>query len=126
MSSDLIDRSALVRLLEILGNDPAELEDLLADYNEDAPELARRIRDAAESGETDALRIAAHSLKANARDFGALHLSELCTGLEQDCIEGRTDNSKEAAVRIAQAESDAREALAQIDFAALDGASGTG
>ena len=112
MDSTQIDRSALKRLLAVLGNDPAELEDLLTDYCEDAPDLARRISDAAGSGDMDALRIAAHTLKSNAHDFGARHLSALCADLERACISGVPADPKASAEQIVGAEKAAREAVA--------------
>lgn len=77
-----IDRAALRRLLAVVGNDPDELGELIDDYIEDAPDLACRMADAAANGDRDAFRIAAHTLKSNARDFGAIRLSELCSAAE--------------------------------------------
>lgn len=114
MGEQLIDHAALKRLLELLGSDPAELADLLDDYNEDAPDLAHRIRDAAEHSDLDALRIAAHTLKSNARDFGALRLSALCAELEQACTTGSLEDPRTAAKEISLAEEQARQALAMI------------
>lgn len=120
MDEQTIDRDALKRLLELLGSDPAELRDLLDDYNEDAPELARRIMEAAEGGDLEALRIAAHTLKSNARDFGALRLSALCAELELACASGNPTDPGGAAEEISRAEEQARRALAEIR---LDGLS---
>jgi HPt (histidine-containing phosphotransfer) domain-containing protein len=114
MDGEAIDRDALKRLLELLGSDPAELGDLLDDYNEDAPALARRIMDAAEHGDLDALRIAAHTLKSNARDFGALRLSALCAELERASASGNPTDPRRAAEEISRAEEEARRALAEI------------
>lgn len=114
MDGQPIDRGTLKRLLELLGSDPAELADLLDDYNEDAPDLARRILDAAEHGDLEALRIAAHTLKSNARDFGALRLSALCAELEHACATGSSIDPRRAAEEIFRVEEEARRALAEI------------
>lgn len=114
MEEQPIDRDALKRLLELLGGDPAELADLLDDYNEDAPDLARRILAAAEHGDHEALRIATHTLKSNARDFGALRLSTLCAELEHACAADALTDPGCAAEEIFRAEEEARRALAEI------------
>ncbi|MFD1196503.1 Hpt domain-containing protein [Seohaeicola saemankumensis] len=121
MSTSEIDHSSLKRLLDVLGNDTAELQDLLQDYIEDAPDLARRITEAAAQGDRTALRIAAHTLKSNARDFGATRLAELCAGLEKACVEGRPEDPEGYADRIRQAEQAARLALLDVSLDDLDG-----
>ncbi len=40
------------------------------------------MRQAAQSGDAPALRLAAHSLKSNSADFGAMALNALCKQLE--------------------------------------------
>lgn len=115
-----IDHDALRRLLDILGDDPDELADLMSDYLLDAPELVRRMMKAAESGDHDTYRIAAHTLKSNARDFGALHLSELCAAAEAAVASRMTPVELAAlAHQISDAERGARERLSEIDPAAL-------
>ena len=111
MSDDIIDRSALRALLELIGGDPEDLRDLLEDYRTQAPELASRITAAARSNDLDALRIAAHTLKSNARDFGAMRLSALCAELEQDCRSGTLADPLSRAEAISSEEAAAREAL---------------
>lgn len=114
MSDDIIDRAALRRLLDVIGGDPADLNGLLEDYRSAAPELASQIGSAAASGDLDALRIAAHSLKSNARDFGAMRLSILCDDLERDCRNGAVSDPLAAASAIASAEAAARQVLCHI------------
>lgn len=114
MSNDIIDRSALRRLLELIGGDPADLQDLLEDYRSQAPELASRISAAARSNDMDALRIAAHTLKSNARDFGAMRLSALCADLERDCRSGTIADPLARAEAIRSEEAAAREALSGV------------
>jgi len=109
-----IDREALGRLLRILGDDVAELEDLRNDYMEDAPALARRISEAVSQGDWYALKIAAHTLKSNARDFGASRLADLCNTLEHACDEGRPEDPQGIAECIRREEEAAREALSKI------------
>ncbi|SDD54735.1 Hpt domain-containing protein [Ruegeria marina] len=116
-----IDLAALKRLLEVVGGDVEELEDLRNDYFEDAPELVRRILDAAGRADLTALKIAAHTLKSNARDFGAARLAELCAVLERTCLEGGPEDPVGLARRIRDEEDLARRALAGLNLGDLEG-----
>ena len=114
MNDGAIDRSVLRRLLELIGGDPEDLRDLLRDYQDQAPELASRIGAAARSNDLDALRIAAHTLKSNARDFGAMRLSVMCEALEQECRSGAVTDPVSKADAIASEEAAARQALGNV------------
>ena len=121
MESGDIDPTALKRLLEVVGGDLEELEDLRNDYLEDAPDLAQRLLDAASRGDLTALRIAAHTLKSIARDFGAARLAELCATLEKACIEGGPEDPLGLAKRIRDEEDSARRALSGLNLGDLEG-----
>lgn len=114
MTDDIIDRAAIRRLREVVGGDPEDLEELLEDYRSDAPELARRISQAAAAGDLDALRIAAHTLKSNAREFGAVRLSRICEVLEHQCRAGSPADPGATADAIVAEEQAARRALDAI------------
>lgn len=114
MNEDGIELSALRRLLELIGGDPEDLRDLLRDYQNEAPELASRIIAAAHAGNLDALRIAAHTLKSNSRDFGAMRLSAMCKELEQECRSGAVADPVSKAEAIAFEEAAARQALSNV------------
>lgn len=120
MESGDIDRHALKRLLGVVGGDISELEDLRNDYLEDAPELAQRILDAVGRGDMRALRIAAHMLKSNARDFGAVRLADLCATLEKACLEGGQADTHGLAERIRDEEDAARRALSDLNLGDLE------
>lgn len=115
MDQELIDRTALTKLLELLGGDPEDLDELIADYLEEAPRLSGRITEAASVGDSDTLRISAHTLKSNARDFGAEALASLCAKLEHACREGNLISADDLAERIRAEEEIARNALRVID-----------
>jgi HPt (histidine-containing phosphotransfer) domain-containing protein len=122
-----IDRTALLRLLNVVGNDPDELAELVGDYLEDAPDLAGRMVEAAASGDRTAFRIAAHTLKSNARDFGAVRLSDLCAAAETaSTTDTNLADLSAAADDIARAEQAARKALADVSLEDLGGSTGTG
>lgn len=116
MTDNAINMTALGRLLQTIGGDVDDLRDLLGDYEEDAPALAAAIVKAAREGDDEALRVAAHTLKSNARDFGAARLSDLCEDLERACRVGGADDAIRAAEEIAAVEREARRALGQVDL----------
>ncbi|WP_413717049.1 Hpt domain-containing protein [Silicimonas sp. MF1-12-2] len=115
MEKEVIDPAALRKLLDLLGGDPEDLDELLADYFDEAPRLSASIARAATDGDTDALRISAHTLKSNARDFGAELLASLCAELEQVCRQGDLTNATDLAQCIHTEEIAARDALRRID-----------
>lgn len=114
MSGSIIDETALRKLSNLIGGDPADFDELLADYLEAAPDLARKIATAAEAADLEALRIAAHTLKSNARDFGALQLWRLCEDLERECRAGTIADARERAATITASEEAARQILSAL------------
>lgn len=114
MSNGIIEMAALRRLLETIGGDPEDLCELIEDFQGEAPELAARISEAAANGDLEALRIATHTLKSNARDFGATRLATLCEELEHECRTGAVTDPGSHAQAIAVAEMAAREALCDL------------
>jgi len=86
-----IDQKALGRLLEVIGGDSEDLKELVDEFEQTTPDLIATMRMAAEKSDMTAIRIAAHSLKSNARDMGAMRLAELCEALEHAAREGAID-----------------------------------
>jgi HPt (histidine-containing phosphotransfer) domain-containing protein len=119
MSDGKIDTDALQRLLRLIGGDTEDLRELVDEFLQTAPDLAASISEAAATGDRDALRIAAHTLKSNARDFGAIHLSELCAALEGACRADGPLDASAAAEDIAREEKAARSTLANLELDAL-------
>jgi response regulator RpfG family c-di-GMP phosphodiesterase len=78
----VLDSVALERLRKTVGGDAVVLAELIDSFLEDAPQLMTTLRQASEKGDATGLRLAAHSLKSNAADFGAMRLSNLCKELE--------------------------------------------
>ncbi|MDA5092474.1 Hpt domain-containing protein [Aliiroseovarius sp. KMU-50] len=101
MNASVIDIDALRRLLAVIGGDTEDLDELLRDFQSEAPELVDRMQLASRLGDIDALRIAAHTLKSNARDFGAVELSALCATMEQECRDNRGSEHGEKVDEIA-------------------------
>jgi histidine phosphotransfer protein HptB len=119
MNTQTIDAEALKRLLKLIGGDAEDLRELVDEFLETAPELSAEIGRAAEARDCDALRIAAHTLKSNARDFGAMRLSEHCAALEAECRDGHAPNPLAAAAEIAKEVAVAGRALGSISLEAL-------
>jgi HPt (histidine-containing phosphotransfer) domain-containing protein len=114
MDDGLIDRAALRRLLEVIGGDPEDFAELVDDYFAGAPELVASIRAGADSGDWEAVYRAAHTLKSNAKDFGALRLAALCATLESAARQGAVDSPEVVIAEIEREEAAARQALQAI------------
>ena len=112
----IIDRAALKRLLTVIGGDEEDLAELVDDFSDSAPALAKTISEAMQSGDSDAMRIAAHTLKSNARDFGAVHLSKLCEAMERALKEETPESLGWAAEEIATQTAEAVTALAEVSL----------
>jgi HPt (histidine-containing phosphotransfer) domain-containing protein len=83
---DPIDWAALG---DILGtDDQADLREVAGFFAESFGGLLEGVREALESGDADALRIAAHTAKGAARNGAAKPLAELMASLEHDVREG--------------------------------------
>jgi len=81
-ASVFLDPVALNRLLQVVGDSREVLAELIDSFLEDAPELLQTMTAAAQTGDAKSLRRAAHTLKSNSADFGALELCDLCKELE--------------------------------------------
>jgi two-component system, sensor histidine kinase len=79
----LLDRGAL-EMIRALQSEAAP--DLLAQvvrlYIESATDLIARVRTGLASGDHDAVRVAAHTLKSSSANLGAATLAEMCKQLE--------------------------------------------
>ena len=103
---DTIDTSVLDELEEAVG---AEfLAELIETFLVEAPGMMAEMEAGKETGDADALRRAAHSLKSNATTFGATRLAEVARGIE---LEGLGASPDAALASVAQALDDARTAL---------------
>ncbi len=89
----VLDPAALERLRKTIGGDATVLAELIDSFLEDAPQLLTTLRQASEKGDAAGMRLAAHSLKSNAADFGAMHFSNLCKELEQLGKAGTVDGA---------------------------------
>jgi HPt (histidine-containing phosphotransfer) domain-containing protein len=91
--TDVIDRAVLDGLLDSVGGDKEFVGELLQVYFEDSPQLVAAMRSALAAGNADEFRRAAHSLKSNSANFGAMQLSRVCRGLEEMGKAGNLDGA---------------------------------
>ena len=83
-----LDRAALDELAEMTGGDPEFLGELIDTFCVDGANLLATLGTSASSGDAVALRRAAHTLKSNARTFGAIALGEVCREIEERAARG--------------------------------------
>ena len=90
---DLLDPAALDNLRQLVGGDDTFLAELIVTFLGEAPQLLADLRAGIGRGNADKARLAAHSLKSNAADFGAMALSNMCKELETLARSGSLDNT---------------------------------
>jgi signal transduction histidine kinase/DNA-binding response OmpR family regulator/HPt (histidine-containing phosphotransfer) domain-containing protein len=100
-AESVLDRSAIDKLLNLVGGARNSLSDLITSYLDDTTKLLSDLRRAVETNDTDLLRRAGHTLKSSSRDFGATSLSQLGKQLEDL---GKDQTLIGAADLVAQAE----------------------
>lgn len=108
---DVIDRGAFANLLAMTGDDEAFIDELVDVYGEDGEHQVASLRAAVVSDDTGTLVIAAHSLKTNSANMGALGVAELCGELEADGRAGSVVDARARVETIAARFKDARAAL---------------
>jgi CheY-like chemotaxis protein/HPt (histidine-containing phosphotransfer) domain-containing protein len=96
----VLDPPALERLVETIGDDRNLLTALIDTFVSDAPRLVEAARRGLEHGQTDEVRRAAHTLKANGATFGATSLSELSRQLEALARSGTLEGADELITQI--------------------------
>ena len=92
----VIDREVFDNLLEAVDGDSEFLAELLDTYFTDTPQQFTAMDNALASGNADEFRRAAHSLKSNSANFGAMDLSQKAKILEDMGKNGVLDTADEA------------------------------
>jgi CheY-like chemotaxis protein len=95
--------AGLKELLALAGDDADFLKKLIGTFLHDAEQLCADLRRAVAEVDASALRLAAHSLKSNAEQFGAILLAGECRALE---ALGREGAAKGAAPGVARVETE--------------------
>ena len=119
MTEKVLDIGALKRLMEVVGGDPADFDELRVDFLESVPKTLGNLKQADLRADLTAMRIDAHTLKSNARDFGAMRLSEMCKELEAKCREGQPFDSSGLIAEICDEEQLVCSALKQVKASEL-------
>ena len=114
-----LDAKAIDTLIGLIGGSPALFAELVESFQNEAPRLFGNL-EAGAAGDADQLRIAAHTIKSSAGDFGATLLARQCEELERMGSEGVLEGAPELA-SLAVAEWKAIEGALLERIAALGG-----
>jgi CheY-like chemotaxis protein/HPt (histidine-containing phosphotransfer) domain-containing protein len=109
----VLDPAALAQLREMAG-DPSLMRDLIDAFLENAPGLVGQLG----GDKAEEVRRAAHTLKSNARTFGAADLADLCQKLEERARAGKLDGVGDLARQIEEKYERAAAALNAVRAAA--------
>ncbi len=107
----ILDPNAWQELQFRVGGDAQLLAELASLYFAEAEQRFAEMRRAVTVGDAAALRLAAHSLKSNSAEFGALTLAELCRELEMMGRAGTVEGAVPLLDRAEQLFAQVREAL---------------
>ena len=97
---EVLDKRKLEELREIVGGQEYLVE-LIDAFLDEAPRLLADLQRGFDQKDAATLTRAAHSLKSNSADFGAVEFNGLCKDLES---KGRAGSLEQAAALIARAE----------------------
>jgi CheY-like chemotaxis protein/HPt (histidine-containing phosphotransfer) domain-containing protein len=114
LAESAIDPKTLQSLQDLVGNDAAVMVEVIDSYLEDAPQLLRAIRAAADIGDASELHYAAHTLKSSSGTLGATRLCHLSQDLES-MSKGGTTIAALALVAQLEAEYKRVEATLQVE-----------
>lgn len=114
----VIDRDVLDNLLAAVGGDGEFLTELLETYFEDSPQLFSTMHESLSKGDAEEFRRAAHTLKSNSANFGAIHLSQKAKSLEDL---GKANDLEEASDSLADAEAEYRKVKSALEAIQRDG-----
>jgi histidine phosphotransfer protein HptB len=106
-----LDTRALDELRESVGGDAEFLAELVDEFLADAPSQLESLRDAAAAEDAETCRRAAHTLKGNARTFGAEKLALLCLEVETAAAAGDLGVARARVEAISEAWSEVRSEL---------------
>jgi HPt (histidine-containing phosphotransfer) domain-containing protein len=78
----MLDPNAVKSLIELVGDDAEALSEIVDAFLDEAPQRLTELRRGIDDGDSVLVGRAAHTLKANARTFGAGRLAELSGVIE--------------------------------------------
>ncbi len=111
----LLDPAALERLEATLGSQTATILPMLVEnFLKEAAMFQEQARQALETDDAETLRRLAHTLKSNAKNFGATALAELCQHLESRAKAGELESIEKLLEQIASEWKNVRGALEEL------------
>ena len=113
VSDAVLDREKLEQLRDVVGGQEYLVE-IIEAFLREAPQLLDNLRQSLDSGDTEVLTRAAHSLKSNSTDFGANSLMGLCKNLESMGLSGSIDDAAPLVARIETEFENVKAALSRI------------
>lgn len=114
----VIDREVLDNLLEAVGGDGDFLAELLETYFADTPELFATMQAALENQDADEFRRAAHTLKSNSANFGAMDLSKQAKAMEDM---GKSGDLAQASENLKKAETEYKKVKSALEMIQKNG-----
>lgn len=115
----VLDIEASKRLVAVIGGEFEDFQELVDDFRSTAPDLLATMKTGLAANDSQKIKIAAHTLKSNARDFGAPELARLSGEAEQQARDGNTADLETLITAIEQHTAEALDALGQIKAADL-------
>jgi HPt (histidine-containing phosphotransfer) domain-containing protein len=82
VNNPALDPAGVAALVDLLGDDPGALAELVEAFLEEAPLRLAELESGLGSGDAALVGRAAHTLKSNAATFGAVALEGVCRDLE--------------------------------------------
>jgi signal transduction histidine kinase/DNA-binding response OmpR family regulator len=113
-SATTLEPGALDRLMETTGGDPEFVAVLLETFADEAPAILEELRGGLASGDSDAVRRAAHTLKSNGATFGATKLLALCAELESRARAGDLADGQQILRRVEASYAAVEKELAEL------------
>lgn len=110
--TDVINMEAIEGIKMLVGDNPEALNQLISMFFDNTPKLLLQIKNAIEANDPVGVRQAAHSLKSNAAQFGAIELEALTKDLE---LMGRSETIDNAYPIYLSAETAYAEAKAALE-----------
>ena len=114
-----LDPTAVDSLLEMIGDDPEMVREIVDAFLEDAPDRLAEIATGLADGDAALVRRAAHTLKANGLTFGALGFAEACRELEDAAGSGTLDGAAPIAAEVERNWSAVRPAIEALAAGAV-------
>ncbi len=117
-NQNVIDKDVFDNLLDSVGGDGEFLAELLDTYFTDTPQQFAVMHSALSTGNADEFRRAAHSLKSNSANFGALELSERAKKLEDL---GKSGQLNQVGGQLDEAEAEYKEVKSALEMIQKNG-----